>query len=315
MVLGVIFGYLLFNWIMEAAIHSRREVIVPDIKSKALFDALKTVSGFGLGLQIEGEEFDQDVPAGTVIRQSPYPGITVKEGKIVKVTISQGGEVIFVPELTGVEVRSARINIRSSGLSLGEESSKYSVVIEKGIVMGQDPQAGSIVERDSLVNLVVSAGYPPDDVKLMPDWTGKDIEIARHWAFDSQLSLEVREEKNDNLISGTIIRQKPEPDTDLEKVNKVVLVIASSAGDVVQMGQRFYYEIPAGGGSRQIRLALLDENGEKIIFNGARPSGSKLEVPINPVGQARMRIFINNVLVEEREIEVQQIDYNESGSE
>jgi serine/threonine-protein kinase len=301
--LGIIFGYLLFNWIMSAAIHSRKEVIVPDLKDKAIFDALKLVSSFNLGMKIEGEEFNQDLPPGTIIRQSPYPGITVREGKIIKVTISQGGEVIFIPELIGQPVRSARIMLRSSGLSLGEETSRYSVVMEKGRILSQDPQAGSIAERDSLVYLVVSAGIPPEDIKLMPDWTGKDIELAKQWIETMEIELEIVEEKDDNVVPGTILRQQPKPDTDLADIRKITLTVASLTGEMGFSGQRFYYEIPAGGGERKIRMTLLDASGEREIFNGIRPSGSKLELPINPQGQARVRVFINDVLVEEREIE------------
>jgi len=50
-------------------------------------------------------------------------------------------------------------------------------------------------------------------------------------------------------------------------------------------------------------MTLLDENGENEIFNGSRPSGSKLELPINPRGNARVRIYINSVLAGEQEIE------------
>ena len=64
-VLSIVFGYLLFNWIISAAIHSRKEVIVPDIKGELIFDALSLVSSFNLGLKMEGEEFNQDLPAGT----------------------------------------------------------------------------------------------------------------------------------------------------------------------------------------------------------------------------------------------------------
>lgn len=302
-ILSSVFGYLLFNWVMSAALHSRGEVIVPDIAGKSLFDAISLVSSFNLGLKMEGEEFDQDLPAGTIIRQSPYPGITVREGKIIKVTVSQGGEVIFVPDIVKQPVRSARITLRSSGLSLGEEESKYSIVIEKGYVISQDPKPGSIVEKDSLVNLLISAGPPTEDIILMPDWIGMNIDDARLWAEKKQIALEISEENVEGMVSGTIMRQQPIPDSEISREQVIKFVIASPTGEEVFIGKRFYYELPASGGQRQVRLTLLDDNGEKEIFNGVRPSGTKLEVPINPQGSARIRIFINNVLVEEREVE------------
>ncbi len=147
-ILGLVIFYVLFNWTMSAVIHSRKEVAVPDLKGKSIDAALSMVSPLNLGLKKEDEEFDQNVPAGTIIRQHPFPGMTVREGKIVKVTVSQGGKVTFVPDLSEQPVRTAEIAIRSSGLSLGEETFRFSVAVEKGHVVSQDPPAGNIAGKD-----------------------------------------------------------------------------------------------------------------------------------------------------------------------
>jgi hypothetical protein len=63
----------------------------------------------------------------------------------------------------------------------------------------------------------------------------------------------------------------------------------------------FRYEVPQGAGDKQIRLTIQDDKGEQELFRGSRAPGSKLELPINPKGNARIRIFINNILVEERD--------------
>ena len=178
----LIAGYFVFNWMMSGIIHSRAEVMVPDLKGKSLAEAVTLLSPLNLGIKKESEEFDKDYPAGTVIRQNPLPGITVREGKIVRVTISQGGERLFVPDLTGQPARTAEIGIRSVGLNLGEESSRFSLSADKGNVVSQDPVAGTIVDKESLVNLVVSAGPPPDNVLLMPGFIGKKADDAVKWA-------------------------------------------------------------------------------------------------------------------------------------
>jgi serine/threonine-protein kinase len=302
-ILFAILTILLFNWIMSAALHSRKEVIVPDIKKKSIYEALKLASSMDLGLRIEGEELNQDLPAGTVVRQTPYPGISVKVGKVIRVTVSQGGDVIFTPNLIGQPVRSARITLRSSGLSLGEESSRYSAVYEKEQVISQDPGAGKVVERDSLVNLVVSAGVPPGNVKLVPNFVGKNSGDAKAWADGNKVELNISEENNRSYSLGTVISQKPDPDTELQGGQKLELTVAGSSSAEISGGKKFVYDIPVGGEDRNIKLNLIDETGEKEIFSGSRPSGSKLEVNINPKGQARVRVFVNNVMVEEREID------------
>ncbi|MFH1367920.1 MAG: PASTA domain-containing protein [Elusimicrobiota bacterium] len=302
-IVGLIAAYFLVNWVLSGIIHSRNEVMVPDLKAKSLAEAVSLLSPLNLGIKKEDEQFDKNYPAGTVVRQNPQPGITVREGKIVRVTISQGGETIFVPDLTGQQARTAEINIRSLGLSLGEESTRHSLVIDKGSVVSQDPSAGTIVDKESLVNLVISAGTPPDNMILTPNFIGKNSGEAKKWAEEKGVQLDVAEEPAAGVASGTIIRQDPAADTDITTSKQVRIAAATETGAVPFRGRTFYYEIPQGGGDRELRLVLLDDGGEKEIFKGIKAPGTKLELPIDPKGgDARIRIFINNILVEEREI-------------
>jgi serine/threonine-protein kinase len=301
---GLIVFYVLFNWTMSALVHSRRDVMIPDISGKSLNDAISALSAVNLGLKKESEEFDQNVPAGVVIRQSPPAGMTVKEGKLIKVTVSQGGQMVYVPNVVGQMTRAAEIGIRSSGLTLGEETTRYSVVVEKDRVISQDPAAGAAGEKDTIVNLVVSAGQPPSDVRLMPSFTGRDISAVKAWADLNRISVAFREEPVAGMQPGAVISQDPEPDTDLATVQSIVVVLAGggAAGQALD-GKVFYYQIPQSSGEKEIRLSLMDDAGESEIFRGVRPPGTKLELPVHPRGSARVRIFVNGILVEEREIQ------------
>jgi len=300
----VIAAYFVINWTMTGIIHSRREVMVPDLTGKSLSDAVTLLSPLNLGIKKESDEFDKTYPAGTVVRQNPGPGLTVREGKIIRVTISQGGQTIFVPDLAQQPARTAEINIRSTGLNLGEETSKFSLAVEKGNVISQDPAAGAIADKESLVNLVISAGLPPDDVMLMPGFAGKTAEEAQKWAADKRVNLSVSEEAAAGAPHGTVIRQDPAADSDItvSKTASIVVASGAEAAPAPVIGKTFHYEIPQGGGDRQIRLTILDDNGEKELFKGIKSPGSKLDVAINPQGRAKVRIFVNYILVEERDV-------------
>jgi serine/threonine-protein kinase len=297
------FLYYLFNWTMGSVVHSRKDVTIPDLRGKTLETALSEVSPMNLGLKKEGEEPDQSLPPGTIIRQNPPAGMNVKEGKIIRVTISQGGKVVYVPNVVGQTVRSAEISIRSAGFTLGEVSSRFSLLNKKDYVLSQDPSPEATAEKDSMVNLVVSAGPPPDNVKLMPDWAGKNVGEAKQWAERNFVNLDVREEKSDGSQPGAVIRQEPAPDTDITSARSAAITVASSDSSPVYLpAKTFYYEIPQGEGERQVRMTLLDENGEREIFQGVKTPGSKIDVPIKPKGHARVRVFINSILVEERDV-------------
>jgi hypothetical protein len=48
---------------------------------------------------------------------------------------------------------------------------------------------------------------------------------------------------------------------------------------------------------------VVDQYGERELFNGTRPPGSKIDVPVPDAGAgARMKIFLNGILVEERDL-------------
>jgi serine/threonine-protein kinase len=220
--------YFAFNMVMTALIHNKKEVVVPNIVGKSLYDAIEELSKGGFGFKKDDEEFNQGVPAGTILRQNPSAGMSVREGKLVRVTISQGGEIIHVPNLIGQTLRSADIALRYSSLVMGEVSKKYSIVAEKGIVLSQDIAAESAVDKDSVVNIVVSDGLPPEGIVLMPDFVNKSLEEAKIWAIQRHITINVINEEVSGTEIDIVIRQFPEADTDITNTKIINLYIAAN---------------------------------------------------------------------------------------
>jgi serine/threonine-protein kinase len=224
-IIGTVF-YFAFNIIMSALVHSKKEVVLPNVVGKSVYDATEELSNAGFGLKKDSEEFNQNVPAGVILRQNPSAGMNVREGKLVRVTISQGGEMICVPNLVGQTVRSADISLRYSTLLMGEVSEKYSLKTGKGMVLSQDIAAGSSVEKGSIVNIVISDGPPPEGVILMPDFVNKNLEEAEIWAARCGITLNVAGEKISNIKTNTVLKQSPESDTDVTDLESVSLCLS-----------------------------------------------------------------------------------------
>ncbi|MDR2437670.1 MAG: PASTA domain-containing protein [Endomicrobium sp.] len=223
--------YFAFNMIMVSLVHSKKEVSTPNIVGKSLYTALSELSKDGFGLKMDGQETNQNVPAGTILRQNPLAGMSVREGKVIKVTISRGGEIVYVPNLVGQSIRSADISLRSETLVMGEVLKKYSVVFGKDIIMDQDIVVGTKVDKDSVVNLVVSDGPPPKGTVFMPNFINKNLQEVSQWSLQTGIALNIiKEGESSELIDsdssvGIIIKQSPEPDkdiTDFEHVNVIV---------------------------------------------------------------------------------------------
>jgi serine/threonine-protein kinase len=303
-VITVVFLFLIFDWTMSSIIHRRKEVLVPSITGKSVADALDILSRYNLGLKKSGQEYHLDLPPGTVTRQDPPGGMIVRENKIVKVTISRGSELIFVPDVVDKTLRKTKLIIRRAQLDMGNIRKIYSLRFGKDKVISQTPGPNSIIDRNTEVDLVVSLGVPSDGTLLMPDFVGKSIHEAKIWCSENNIECEITEE-HQSVPPGTVVRQEPVPDTVIVEnaaVYMFVSVYGPSKIEYSSLGEPVHYEVPQGLKEQKIRMVVIDSEGEREVFSRTQSPGSKIDLTILKKGETKLRIFINNILVEEREL-------------
>jgi serine/threonine-protein kinase len=300
------FAFVMLQWGLEGVVHSRKTQTVPDLKGRSLASALDQLASLNLGLRKDGTEFDGAVPIASVLRQDPPAGTVVREGKIVKVVVSQGGETELAPGIIGLPLRNAEMLLRQSQLVLGEVSESYSLKQDKGVILSQDPKAESSVERNALVSVVVSGGPPPAGITLMPDFQRKNITEAREWASGASINVTESKDMSSLFPFGVILAQDPSPDTVLSADSKVAFTTSGRPGSknagVDAASKTFHYELAQGGSESLVRIVVVDQYGEREIFNGLRKPGSKIDVPVQETGGAHVKIFLNGILVEERDL-------------
>jgi beta-lactam-binding protein with PASTA domain len=297
------FAYFTLNWGLEGLIHSRHPQTVPDLKGRSIAAALDQLAPLNLGLRKTGVEFNATVPISSVLRQDPLAGTVVREGKTIRVIVAQGGQTVLAPAVVGLPLRNAEMMLRQSQLALGEVSESYSLKQDKGMVLSQDPKAEASVERDALINLVVSGGAPPSGVALMPDFLRKTLEEAQTWAAGAGVKLDVQTDKTSLFPNGTVLTQTPAADSVLSPDAKVHLFVSGRKGAApTAAAKTFKYELPQSGSESQVRIVVIDKYGERELFNGVRKPGTKIEVPVQETGGARVKIYMNGILVEERDL-------------
>lgn len=298
-------AWFLVQWIAEGLIHSRKTQAVPDLKGRSLAAAVDMLAALNLGLKKEGTEFNSGVPVSAVIRQTPAPGTTVREGKVIRVVLSQGGETVFVPNVVGLPLRNAEMLMRQGSLALGEVSEAYSMRLDKGMVLSQEPKAETSVERNSLINVVISGGPPPAGVLLMPDFLRRNIAEATAWAAQQRMTVSVSSDSTSLFPYGVILTQVPPPDSVLAPESTVSFIVSghlSSSAQGASSSKILHYELSQGSSESLIRIVVSDRYGERELFNGLRRPGSKIDLPIEETGSARVKIFVNGILVEERDL-------------
>lgn len=294
----------MLRWGIEGIVHSRRIQVVPDLRGKSLSGALDLLAPLDLGIKKEGTEFTTVAPIGSILRQKPPAGTKVREGKMIRVVISQGGETVFTPAIAGLPLRNAEMLLRQNQVILGEVTESYSLRLEKGLVVSQDPAAESSVERNSMINVVVSGGAPPEGIILVPELVGKNIAEAEKWAQTHKLKTAVEKDPASRFPYGTIRSQDPSPDTVVAEGKLVKLTISGrrDAGKGQAGEVNFSYQVPQGSSESLVRIVTVGAHGEREEFNGLRAPGTAIDLSLPAAAGVRVKIFLNGTLVKEQDL-------------
>ncbi len=290
------------DWVMGALIHTRKEVTVPDLTKKPVSQALDLLAQQNLAAKQAGVEFADNVPPGSVLRQIPSAGSTVREGRIIRVWISQGDEMVFVPNTVGTTLREAQLAIRKAGLNVTKVENAYSLTYEKGVVITQTPKADSMVQKGTAVTLVSSNGAPPASVILVPNFKGKKLAQATLWASGQDVNLIIREDPDSVFPNGTIAEQRPAADAQVPPGSNVEVTVSRRATADNEKSYHLHYELPQGKKDSIVQVIVEDAMGENEVLNETKQPGSKVDLEIPFTSFATVRVFVDNVLVREREV-------------
>lgn len=291
---------LSINRIMLSLLHSRPEVVVPKLEGKSLMEALRTASALNLSIQQESIDFDESLPAGTVIRQHPPSGMQVRSGRAIRVIVSKGGQVVFIPDVVGRPIAEAQSMLAGDGIQMGAINEMYSNDVPKGTVMTQHPSSATVATRGAMVDVSVSKGMPPAGLPLLPDFIGQASSSVQEWASGVGASVKIRENAKAIGPAGTVVKQEPEPGQPLlegQDIRITVVPLSSS------QSSRFTYSIPSDLGDVTIRIMARDNTGESQVYEGKHKGGTKVEIPIGINVTTRFRVYVDDLLKEEKVVE------------
>jgi eukaryotic-like serine/threonine-protein kinase len=164
---------------MHFAIHGA-EVQVPALKGMTVADARSQTSGLGLTLDVDHRYYSGEVAAGHILTQSPPAGAVVRREWRVRVAESLGPQSVDVPGTVGLSERAASLQLRRSGLEVGEIARIPWSGAEEGTVLAQDPPAHAQgIEQPSVSLLVAAPSDETPDGYAMPDLEGQPIVAAQ----------------------------------------------------------------------------------------------------------------------------------------
>lgn len=201
---------------------------MPDLTDLSLKEAEIILKRKGLELQVLTEVHDPTKPPGTILSQIPHPNTRVREGRIVRITVSKGGKMVLMPKLKGISIRQAELLLVHEGLELGEVSWTPSDSFPKDVVIASTPSSETSVPHGMSVNLRVSLGIKPDTV-VVPDLLGMDLDESKKLLREIGLELgKTKFRVNNDFLPGTILRQSLKPGEKIERGSKINLEVSAT---------------------------------------------------------------------------------------
>lgn len=138
-------------------------VAVPTLTGLKRGDADKEAEKAGITIGNVEDKYS-DAPKGEVIHQSQKPGKKVERSEPVNITVSKGEEPISVPNVKGLEFKSAYHKMLRLGFRVGTDE-QYHDTIPKGRVIWQHPAPGTPKYPDDFILLRISKGKKPAEDK------------------------------------------------------------------------------------------------------------------------------------------------------
>lgn len=278
---------------------------VPAVKSLELFDAVRILQERGLAIDIE-TKFEPSVPRYIVIDQFPKPGITVRQGRTVKILVSMGKDTYTVPYLVGKTREEAENLLRQLNIPYEItviQSDEYAL----NTVVSQDKKENLVVDRSEKLMLVVNSDLKSTEARV-PSLLGKSIDTAARDAISAGLSVKLLPFlTDDETKEGIVMAQSLEANTIVPKNTDIALEVGIYARVPSATQYRYYLFThtvrsmnEADTSDVSVLVVMVDENSRPIqLFNSTAPQGQLIVIPFKALGTATVQVFINNSLVRE----------------
>ena len=215
--------YLIFTNSSNLLFSNRDDVTIINFVGQTLDEYRASEYNTLLKLQ-EAEEYNSTYPAGTIIRQNPKAGRTVKEGQQITLTVSLGTQYVTIPETKNMVAEDAEQTLKDMGLNVLQKPMQDSTVAS-GAVIYSSPSSGETVEGGSTVILYISRATVQSTNKI-PSLTGKTIDTARADVRGLNFSIRVVEQASDQP-EGTVLSQSPAAGTDARISTVITLVVST----------------------------------------------------------------------------------------
>ncbi len=255
-----------------------RLVETPAMVGMTVAEAESAAQAVGLAVTVDGQEYSESIPAEAVVATDPPAGSSLAPGEGVGLIVSLGPERYDVPTIVGLSQADAEAALADLTLVAGEVTSDFSEDVAEGLVIAQNPEAGTEVKREAAVSFVVSKGRQPIEV---PSVVGEARGDAVAAIEEAELVAQVGEAYSTDVEKGRVISQNPSDGTLFR--GEPVSVVVSLGPETIQVpdvegkdAADAKAELEAAG--LTVRTVVLLPAGPNNVLRQAPAEGSTVRV-------------------------------------
>jgi eukaryotic-like serine/threonine-protein kinase len=284
------------------------EIELPDVSGLEVTKGISELekSGFTIGEQIKLN--DEKVPDGYIIKTNPPSGKILKEGAVIDLYISVGKETFELSDYINRRYDDVfQLLVKENFKDI--KKNQVFDESEPGTILEQSPSAGeNVIPEETVLEFTVSKG--PELIKLK-DLTGFNQKGVEEYAQSTGLKIDLSNtEYHDTIPEGTVIRQSPDPGTELRKDDLVKVILSKGKEEIPPKTVKIQVFIPYDpvieGTPQVVRIYIEDMNRSMTTpsetFTITQSEERTIEFLIPYGAKAGYKIFRDDVVIEEEEV-------------
>ena len=253
---------------------------------------------------VVGQTVESEEAAGTILRQDPAAGSTVKSNNAeITVTVSGGPEVIQMIDVTNQEYLKALATLRDMGLSVEAPEYQFDDEVPANYIISYTPAEGTELKAGDSVHLVVSKGPEASKVTLISfaDMAQSDAE-SRIRLMNLEVG-EIEHVSSETVPEGKVVEQWPEAGTEVEEGSKVNLTVSTGPEnpDIPQTSTKtLTINLPVVDETdpvQSINVMVTSDDGKEVYNRDVNPLMEvAVSVPVSGTGKVTYNVYFNGRL-------------------
>ena len=198
----------------------------PDLLDKTFEEAQAIAEADGFKVKKGNDIYSSEYAEGRICQQDPQPGVEMPKEGTITINVSKGNKEGLVPSVLGMQEEDVEAYLKSYGYELGNVNTVTSPEKE-GKVLEQTPVAGSTLDKESKVDIVVSDGKGTEK-GTVPSVTRMSLKDAKKAIEAAGFQVgNITYDWDASIGKGYVIYQQYQANSQLDKGTAIDLQVSS----------------------------------------------------------------------------------------